>query len=177
GPPAYPNSRFDPVRHAERIRHFQDNNLYYHLLDWDLAEDSVVFDVGGYLGDYAANIFCRYRSAVHVFEPVPAYCVHIRQRFVRNSRVRVHEFGLAGVTREERLFTAEAGSPTGRDGFGLGKPMSVRLVRAADVLADLQLERVDLMKINIEGGEYELLEHLVESGLVSRITNLLIQFH
>jgi hypothetical protein len=33
------------------------------------------------------------------------------------------------------------------------------------------------MKINIEGGEYELLEHLINSGLVSRIRRMQIQFH
>jgi len=33
------------------------------------------------------------------------------------------------------------------------------------------------MKINIEGGEYELLDHLISSGVVKTIHNLQIQFH
>jgi hypothetical protein len=36
---------------------------------------------------------------------------------------------------------------------------------------------VDLMKINIEGGEYELLEHLIARGLTKRIRNIQVQFH
>ena len=33
------------------------------------------------------------------------------------------------------------------------------------------------MKINIEGGEYDLLEHFLESGFIKNINNIQIQFH
>jgi hypothetical protein len=33
------------------------------------------------------------------------------------------------------------------------------------------------MKINIEGGEYELLDRMLETGLVERVTAFQIQFH
>ena len=34
-----------------------------------------------------------------------------------------------------------------------------------------------MIKINIEGGEYEVLEALLESGMISIFKNLQIQFH
>jgi hypothetical protein len=33
------------------------------------------------------------------------------------------------------------------------------------------------MKVNIEGGEYDLLDHLIESGLIQRVRWLQVQFH
>ena len=36
---------------------------------------------------------------------------------------------------------------------------------------------VALMKINIEGGEYDLLDRMIETGLVESIDNLQVQFH
>ena len=33
------------------------------------------------------------------------------------------------------------------------------------------------MKINIEGAEYDLLEHLIDTGLISNIHNIQVQFH
>ena len=33
------------------------------------------------------------------------------------------------------------------------------------------------MKINIEGGEYELLEYLLDTGLATQIINYQVQFH
>ena len=38
-------------------------------------------------------------------------------------------------------------------------------------------KKIDLMKINIEGSEYELLEHLIESGCIKKITDIQVQFH
>ncbi|MGY3211138.1 FkbM family methyltransferase [Mucilaginibacter sp. HD30] len=35
----------------------------------------------------------------------------------------------------------------------------------------------DLIKINIEGGEYDILLRMIESGLISKIKRLQIQFH
>ena len=36
---------------------------------------------------------------------------------------------------------------------------------------------IDLMKINIEGGEYEFLEYLLDTGLAVKIKNVQVQFH
>ena len=40
-----------------------------------------------------------------------------------------------------------------------------------------QNQRVDLIEFNIEGGEYDCLIALIESGLISTINILQIQFH
>ena len=45
------------------------------------------------------------------------------------------------------------------------------------VLDELGLDRIDLMKINIEGGEYDLLERMAEADLIRRVRYFLIQFH
>jgi hypothetical protein len=39
------------------------------------------------------------------------------------------------------------------------------------------VEKIDLIKINIEGGEYELLSRLIETGLIDKINNIQVQFH
>ena len=39
------------------------------------------------------------------------------------------------------------------------------------------INKIDLMQINIEGGEYDILENWIESGLINKIRTLQIQFH
>jgi len=41
----------------------------------------------------------------------------------------------------------------------------------------LSLESVDLIKINIEGGEYDLVPRMIESGIVNKCKIIRIQFH
>ena len=46
-----------------------------------------------------------------------------------------------------------------------------------DCLNKLKLEKVDLLKLNIEGEEYSLLESLIENNELKRFSDIQIQFH
>ncbi len=124
---------------------------------------SQVFDLGGYEGQWASDIYSRYCCAIHVFEPVEEYADRIRRRFAKNPSIVVHPFGLSGDGSS--AFRAAAQTCAGR------------IVKMGDFWAAQGITHIDLIKINIEGGEYELLEHLLDTGLVARIENIQVQFH
>src|SRR4051794_9903313 len=63
-------------------------------LDYPLDSKSVVFDLGGYEGQWASDITARFGCQVHVFEPLPAYAEAIKARFAGNPRIKVYPFGL-----------------------------------------------------------------------------------
>lgn len=146
--------------------------------EYDLDADSLVLDVGGFEGQWASDIFARYCCRVEIFEPHPAFAKQIERRFARNSRVAVHAFGLAGLSRTVDLTSLGDGStmliPSGTADV---PTESVSVVAANDHFASAQLHHVDLMKINIEGAEYELLDHLIDTGLIACIRDVQVQFH
>ena len=144
-----------------------------HRFDYPLPAGAVVVDAGGFDGRWAERALAAFDCSVQVFEPVPLFARAIEARLA-GRRATVHAFGLAGRTRETEFVVAGDGSSALRRGGG---PIRVTLRAAAEVFAELHLTRVDLMKINIEGGEYELLEHMIETGLVSRVHYFQIQFH
>lgn len=147
-------------------------------LEYDLGPASIVLDVGGYEGQWASDLYARYRCRIHVLEPVPAFAAAIERRFERNPHVEVHAFGLAGRTRDESIAVGGVGSSVfERDGRRVDRRETIRLVSGAEFLRDEGIDEVALAKINIEGGEYELLEHLLDEGLVSRFRDLQVQFH
>ena len=143
-------------------------------LNYDLDDSSIVLDVGGYEGQWCSEIFSRYLCQVHVFEPVPEFSASIAARFARNDRVTVHEFGLAGRTRSAVIGIDRDSSSIVRAG---NLSTEIRLVRAVDFLSGAGFSQVDLMKINIEGAEYELLEDLIGDGWIKQILDLQVQFH
>ena len=57
------------------------------------------------------------------------------------------------------------------------KSQTIQLRSVVDFINLNKIEQIELLKINIEGGEYEVLPALIESGLIDRIKNLQIQFH
>lgn len=148
-------------------------------VEYELNQNSLVFDLGGYEGDWTAEIIARYGASVFVFEPVLEYATRIRKRFLKNSRVKVFQFGLGGKDLNQEIHLAEEGSslfssPNVPHG-NAAVPISIRC--AADFIAKESIKQVDLIKINIEGGEYDLLDHLLDTGLMTRVKSVRVQFH
>ena len=140
----------------------------------DLAPESTVFDLGGYEGQWASDIHAMYGCRVSVFEPVPAFAQRIARRFRHNPRIRVFDFGLSARTGTDRIALAHDGSSLYKTGT---ETVEVRLMGISEFLRQEGIGNIDLMKINIEGGEYELLEQLLDEGLVTRVRNIQVQFH
>ncbi|HKN46969.1 MAG TPA: FkbM family methyltransferase [Candidatus Polarisedimenticolia bacterium] len=143
-------------------------------LDYDLDESSLVFDLGGYEGQWASDIFGRYACAIRIFEPVPEFADRIAERFRKNRKITVHRFGLGAVSGPAVL--ALAGDASSLYGSA-GERRTIRLVKASDFFRDNGMSAVDLIKINIEGGEYDLLEHLIDAGLAGSLRDIQVQFH
>lgn len=150
-----------------------DTNL---RLNYDLHEDSIIFDLGGYKGEWTSNIYSMYNSTIFVFEPVPDFAQKLVERFQKNPKIKVHKFGLANLTKIAKISLSENASSLIRTEISKNQ-VQVKLVKASDFFIQNSIKKIDLMKINIEGSEYELLDHLLDNQLVCRIKNLQIQFH
>ena len=141
---------------------------------YPLDSQSLVLDVGGFKGEWAMNIYARYSCTIHVLEPVAAFYRGIEQTFQTNEKLVCHAFGLSDQTQTVPLAILGDGSSVHRAGTALE---SIRLVDVAEFFAAQNIEKVDLMKLNVEGGEFEILPRLIETGLIGRVENILVQFH
>ncbi len=168
--------RINPTEREIAIKRWRkddaDNLLRY---DCPLDANSIVFDMGGYEGSWAAEIFARYACRVEIFEPVPSFAEKIRSRFIKNAALRVHTCGLGATTRTEYISPSADASSIFIKSEGAKLP--IELIDVKEWFDEHEVTRIDFMKINIEGGEYELLDRLIESDLISRIIHLHIQFH
>ena len=145
-----------------------------YRLNYELDENSVVLDLGGHRGDWTSDIFSMYCCTVHVFETVDTYANNIATRFAKNPKIHVHQVGLSGKDEIQKIWISEERSSQFQKS---GEQKEMRLVAAADFLASINVQHIDLVKINIEGGEFDLLEHLVTTGFVKNIANIQVQFH
>lgn len=146
--------------------------------EYPLAPDSVVFDLGGYRGDWAVEMFSRYGCRIYVFEPVPEYFHRIRRRFERNDRIKAFPFGLGSASMDCTVNVAEEGSSVFASPNVRGNAVTnIRIECFSDFIRSAGIDAIDLMKVNIEGGEYDLLEHVLASGFAAKIGDLQIQFH
>ncbi len=157
-------------------RWFRDDGDNTLRLNYPLDQASVVWDLGGYHGDFAAEMSQRYGSRIFVFEPVPKFHTRCVERFRDNDRVRCLPFGLSRSAGWFDISDSEDASSFVREP---GNAASVRAeVRpVAEMFNELGVEQVDLLKINIEGGEFDVIPALMDAGLMSRVRFLQVQFH
>ena len=143
---------------------------------YDLSEASVVFDCGGYLGDFAAEVVRRYHCRVHCFEPVPDFAEALVARFSNQPLVICHPYGVGARSEHVPMYVQSAASGVYHQQPAAAR-RQVELVDLRTILETSAVGEVDLLKLNIEGGEFELLEAVLEQGMAGRFRHLQVQFH
>ena len=142
--------------------------------DFDLSNNSIVLDFGGYKGQWASDIYSKYNCKIIVFEPVQEFYLNIKKRFKSNKNIMVNCFALGKNNRDEKIYLSDDGSSLYVDSDNF------ELIKYKELLSFFEVNKiliVDLMKINIEGGEYELLETLINTNIISKIKHIQVQFH
>lgn len=166
--------RDHPLREAKRW--FGDRGDETLRLDYPLTSESFVVDLGGYVGQWAYQIYQRYGCRIHVFEPHPRFYEECKQRFSSIPNVTVHNYGLSDA--DGRFSISDDGDASSflsagrKDQF-----IQCELRNAQQALCEIGLKHIDLLKINIEGGEYQVLPNLISSGWINRVRFLQTQFH
>jgi len=162
----------------EVVRWFKDKGdeklrLNYKILN----EHSIVFDVGGYLGDFAHDINQKYNCAVYLFEPHPVYWEYCTERFANNEKVISLNYGLSNDDGEFMLSDKVDGSSFHNPNHEFNDGIKCKVKEFFSVMRSLNVKNIDLMKINIEGGEYPLLDHISKENRFDVAINYQIQFH
>lgn len=147
--------------------------LTYPLLN----EQSVVIDAGGYRGDWTDKIFTKYKCNIFILEPMKDYYSSIAFRFDSLSGdAKIIPINVALLDKTQKLEMCTGGDSSSIFIEG-GLREVVQCVDVKDFFEQHNLSGVDLIKINIEGSEYALLERIIKLGLHKKIKNFQIQFH
>lgn len=149
------------------------------LYEADLTTASIVIDAGAYTGEWAQEIMVRYGPTIHAYEPDPRNHKKLLKTAAAYPRLIPYAFGLGDKTETVAMTLELLGSNIYSD---ISKedcvPWSeVQIHDIAETWKSLGFDRVDLMKINIEGGEFPLLERMAKTGLLEKVDCFLIQFH
>src|ERR1700761_4210257 len=129
----------------------------------------VMFDVGGNCGHHALYL-SRYAETIHTFEPFPPLAEKINEKIDTNSvaNVVVHNVALG----EEAAILPYY--PPHDNHIGLGSfsvktgasPVELRVARADDLFSGAEPDRLNLVKLDIEGFEVHALRGM--RGLLDR---------
>lgn len=147
-----------------------DGAEHTHRITFPINSDSLVYDVGGYRGEWAAEIAGKYDPNIHIFEPIRGFVDVLNVRFEDNPKVKVIHCGLLDHNHDIKITKQESAS-------SLYLPDSDS-DREAVYMRDIAAMPVpDLISINAEGAEYPLLRRMIDSGWSACCKFIQIQFH
>ena len=96
--------------------------------------------------------------------------------FKENKKIRLFNLALDRETLTKSISVGMDRSSYERD-LGENKYEEIQLKNVVEFIKENSVLHIDLIKINIEGAEYDLLDKILESELHKIITHIQIQFH
>jgi len=160
---------------------FEDNGDYTHNINYELNNDSVVIDLGGYHGLWIDEILKKNNPNIPniiLVEPVPEFYNLLITKYKNHEKIKVMNVGVSTNKNEttKSLYLSNDGSSTNFN-TNVKTTIQIKTLPIDKILSDNKINQVDLLQINIEGDEYELIEYMIESGIINKFKNIQIQFH
>jgi FkbM family methyltransferase len=145
----------------------------------------VVVDVGANRGDFS-KLFLRHfhRSVIHALEPVESTFIQLERELSSESRVRLHRIAASDETgsafiqtfanSEKNTLVKELMDSLVVEPRGEEKIRTIRLDRFFD---EIKLDRIDLLKVDVEGLELKVLQGCGRYLTPSVIRYIFFEFH
>ena len=141
------------------------DNLEKLRFDYKIYKHDIVIDIGANIGVFADVIHKKYGCYVYAFEPGEEYYDILEKKFKGNDKIIIRNYAITGN-----------GGFINYDGDSESCVISGDKKVLSKSINDIILIDTALVKINIEGGEYDLLEQIEEDRL-KLVENLQVQFH
>ena len=150
-----------------------------YTTDWN----DVIVDVGANIGLF--SLYAAFNSAqkVHAFEPNrEAYNVMLENIRRNNLQTIIIPHNYAVTSRSSEVVSIpKAASPQNRISYkNVGRDQDeyelVNTISLDDIVSRENMSRVDLLKMDCEGSEYEILEGMSESTF-SKINRIIVEYH
>jgi FkbM family methyltransferase len=138
----------------------------------------LVFDVGANCGAASVHFAHHYPdAAIHAFEPGREARSYLERNVAELPNVDVHPFGLYSVNRHARLYRGDddlGKASVIRRTVNLDESEPVELRAGGAWAAERGINRIDILKVDVEGCEVEVLEGL--RGLLPTAKVLFVEY-
>ena len=144
-----------------------------------LNRESVIYSVGvGSNIDFDLELINSFGTTIHAFDPTPRSIEWVKNQQLPKHFI-FHPFGLSAENGHMDFFPPSKASSTHFspiDRYGNTNNVVRAPVKDIDTIAsELNHKEIDLLKMDIEGAEYEVIEALPKNRVA--INQILIEFH
>ncbi len=168
-------NNFKKTPNINQRKWFKDDGDNTLRLAYNLDKNSVFIEVGGYKGFYARKIINKFDPITFIFEPDTEYVEILEEEF--NNNAKIINKALGNTDGQVNLIEKGDSSFIGDVSEQFINSKKVEMISYDTFANNENLKKVDLISINIEGGEYKLIDHIIEKKHIENIKHLQVQFH
>ena len=137
-----------------------------------INNNSTILDIGANIGDVTDVITKKYNPNIYCYEPNIICYNHMLKRFKKNSKVKIFNVAVSNFTGKAFLYFHEKAKNIAefnqrsslkreKDGLDVNKKVEVDCINIKEILD--QHNEIDLIKIDIEGSEYEIMPEIIKN--------------
>lgn len=160
------------TRSQEYLRFIKDGGdkiIYKNIF---LKKNSVIIDCGGFNGEFADQILKKKFKKIYIYEPDRNYYNKLTKKYLHNANIKV--LNLALHTKNKKIILSNNFNSSSI----MEKSVNGSQVQAVCVKDEFKnYNTIDLLKLNIEGAEYGVLDLIFRFNIDKKINSFLIQFH
>mgnify|MGYP001214294286 FL=1 len=158
---------------------FFDN---YELLN----TESIVLDIGANTGEVTDYIFRKYKCNIYAYEPNPVCYNHMKNKYSKIDKIIINNCAISNFNGNDFLYfhydakgnndiryIQGATLRKEKDNIDINKKIKVKIQNIKDILSSFN--NIDLIKIDIEGSEYNILPELIKNK--NKIGIVLCEMH
>lgn len=145
-------------------------------------KDPVIFDVGGHIGNFtlAANVFYK-KSKIYLFEPIKKTYNLAAVNLKEESNVQIYNIAIGDSDGKKKMYfdknelsisSFNADSIINQDRMESQEVVTIKL---STFIREHNIEKIDLLKIDVEGFELEVLRGSLD--IMDRVHNIIIEVH
>jgi FkbM family methyltransferase len=147
----------------------------HHIWPAPLNSESVVIDAGAHRGEFSATIIADYGCRCFLVEANPVLAAELKvpgAAAVISAALAGHN----GRTPFHLNANPESGSILSSDNPAVARPFEVETISLPTLMNRLQVNHIDLLKLDIEGAEFEVIGTTPENVL-RNVAQMTIEFH
>lgn len=168
---------YSPQIKANTIRHgdwcFIPDNLTSNSVIYSLGVgEDIIFDV---------EIIKEFKVSVEAFDPTPNSIEWLKSTSTPDN-FNFHPFGISNTDGILKLYPLIVKGKTSSSMFTLDDEcgskegaVEIPVKKLSTIMSDLNHKHIDILKMDIEGAEYDVIDDLLESQL--DVKQLLVEFH
>ena len=137
-----------------------------------ISNNSIILDIGANVGDVTDELIKTYDPKIYCYEPNISCYKYMLNRFKENPKIKIFNFAVSNFTGKTFLyfhkkakniseFNQRSSLKKEKDGLDINKKIEVNCIDIKNILD--QHNKIDLIKIDIEGSEYEIMPEIIKN--------------